>query len=130
MYPASEWNSEPTEAVIVCVKDSFTISLKDSGERVGGWKISPTSSLSVSVNMMLLVYGVVLMSLQLSKDHLDSITMYGFERIPHISLQLAWVGSSNMCDPVLGYGLTVDGTTEPHECTLLHLKLPYSHQDA
>lgn len=54
MYPASEWNSEPTEAVIVCVKDSFAISLKQ-GEQVGGWKISPTSSLSVSISCCLYI---------------------------------------------------------------------------
>ena len=135
MYPASEWNSEPTDAVIVCLKDSFTISLKQ-GKKVGGWKISPTSSLSVSfkflfVTRMCMMDNVLNLSLQLSKGYLDSIKIYGSKKIPHISLQIAWVRSNelDMCDPVLSYGLTVDGTIKPYECTSLHLKLPFFHQD-
>ena len=126
MYPASEWNSEPTDAVIVCLKDSFTISLKQ-GERVGGWKISPTSSLSVSILCVLTrnsMDNVLNLSLQLSQGYFDSIKIYGSKKIPHISLQLGWVRSNELdiCDPVLSYGLT--------ECTSLHLKLPFSvYQD-
>lgn len=72
--------------------------------------------------------------LQVSKYYLDSIQTYGLKRIPHISLQLASVRSNDsqeldMCNPVLSYGLTVEGTTEPYKCTSLHLKLSFFYQD-
>lgn len=64
--------------------------------------------------------------LQVSKDYLDSIQTYGLKRIPHISLQLTSVRSNDsqeldMCNPVLSYGLIVEGTTEPYKCTSLQL---------
>lgn len=77
------------------------------------------------------VYDWQWLSLQLSKDYLDSIKIYGLKKIPHISLQLAWVRSNelDMCNPALSYGLTVDGTIKPYECTSLHLKLSFFYQD-
>ena len=128
MYPSGEWYSDPSDMVTMCLRDSFTISLPcdHEGIKVGGWHIFPTTSLKVSILqcgrcLYLCVY------LQISKESLEG-SFYRSKMIPHVILRLVWTGSRNDSGTpsMLTYKLPVEGTIEPHVCTLLHLYLQNS----